>query len=334
MRRFWLGLAISGCAALLPTVGRADDQDLAQQIAENFKNSGQLKGYSINVVVEGGIVELNGRVSNADQLDRAIALAEVTPGIERVVNNLEIKAPAPRGAANGLRQPNNLFANQPTPAPAEVQRVSAAMPTQPTYAPQATSQRPMPMQQRQMAQSRPQQYPMAQQYAPAPQYAAQPRPAQYAQPLPQSAGRPVGTASGTSGKITYANTGSTPRKVNTQGARPLGYPQLASRQVPAAGDSYAVPGELGVQGAPLPAHIPSPASCPPPAMYDSPNMPNYAWPSYAAYPNYAAVNYPKQYSATAWPYIGPFYPYPQVPLGWRKVSLEWDDGWWFLDFKD
>ena len=33
-------------------------------------------------------------------------------------------------------------------------------------------------------------------------------------------------------------------------------------------------------------------------------------------------------------YIGPFYPYPQVPLGWRKVTLEWDDGWWFLDFKD
>ena len=50
-------------------------------------------------------------------------------------------------------------------------------------------------------------------------------------------------------------------------------------------------------------------------------MPGYAWPSYAAYPNYAAVTYPKQYSPTAWPYIGPFYPYPQVPLGWRKVTL-------------
>ena len=70
------------------------------------------------------------------------------------------------------------------------------------------------------------------------------------------------------------------------------------------------------------------------AAYDQPHMPNYAWPSYAAYPNYAALTYPKQYSATAWPFIGPFYPYPQVPLGWRKVSLEWDDGWWFLDFQD
>ena len=68
--------------------------------------------------------------------------------------------------------------------------------------------------------------------------------------------------------------------------------------------------------------------------YDNPQVPGYAWPSYAAAPNYAGLTYPKQYSASAWPYIGPFYPYPQVPLGWRKVTLEWDDGWWFLDFKD
>ena len=68
--------------------------------------------------------------------------------------------------------------------------------------------------------------------------------------------------------------------------------------------------------------------------YDAPNLPNYAWPGYASYPNYAALTYPQQYSPSAWPYIGPFYPYPQVPLGWRKVSLEWDDGWWFLDFTD
>ncbi|MFW6170619.1 MAG: BON domain-containing protein [Planctomycetota bacterium] len=70
------------------------------------------------------------------------------------------------------------------------------------------------------------------------------------------------------------------------------------------------------------------------ARFDNPSMPGYAWPSYAAYPNYGAVTYPRQYSPTAWPYIGPFYPYPQVPLGWRKVTLEWDDGWWMLDFKN
>ena len=64
------------------------------------------------------------------------------------------------------------------------------------------------------------------------------------------------------------------------------------------------------------------------------SMPGYAWPSYASYPNYAGITYPRQYSPTAWPFIGPFYPYPQVPLGWRKVTLEWHNGWWKLDFKD
>ena len=65
-----------------------------------------------------------------------------------------------------------------------------------------------------------------------------------------------------------------------------------------------------------------------------PNLPNYAWPSYADYPNYSQVTYPKQYSAGTFPYIGPFYPYPQVPLGWRKVTMEWHDGYWWLDFND
>ena len=67
---------------------------------------------------------------------------------------------------------------------------------------------------------------------------------------------------------------------------------------------------------------------------ESPNLPGYAWPGYAPHPNHAALTYTTQYSPQAWPYIGPFYPYPQVPLGWRKVELEWDDGWWYLDFHD
>lgn len=86
-----------------------------------------------------------------------------------------------------------------------------------------------------------------------------------------------------------------------------------------------------VMGQPVPMAPHSPVGAP---RYDSPNLPNYAWPGYAAHPNYAALTYPQQYSPSAWPYIGPFYPYPQVPLGWRKISLEWDDGWWFLDFTD
>jgi osmotically-inducible protein OsmY len=88
------------------------------------------------------------------------------------------------------------------------------------------------------------------------------------------------------------------------------------------------PGAPMGMGAPMPATGPMPNG----PVYDNANVPEYAWPSYSQYPNYAAVTYPSQYSASAWPYIGPFYPYPQVPLNWRKVSLEWDDGYWNLKF--
>jgi hypothetical protein len=52
-----------------------------------------------------------------------------------------------------------------------------------------------------------------------------------------------------------------------------------------------------------------------------PGSPNYAWPSYAPYPNFSAVGYPTAYPWQAWPNIGPFYPYPEVPQDWRAVTL-------------
>ncbi len=108
--------------------------------------------------------------------------------------------------------------------------------------------------------------------------------------------------------------------------------QAASYGQPAqyCSDCSQMPG--GTMGPAMAGHVP--AAMGQAVSYDNPQVPGYAWPTYAAAPNYAALTYPKQYSASAWPYIGPFYPYPQVPLGWRKVSLEWDDGWWFLDFQD
>jgi hypothetical protein len=143
------------------------------------------------------------------------------------------------------------------------------------------------------------------------------------------------------------NAGSRPLRA----ARPVATPDyygngqptaaVARNQVPLAfapAQQIAYQGQVAPEGyttgGPVAMHLPGSGVGIAPARYDHPSMPGYAWPSYAAYPNYAAVTYPKQYSPTAWPYIGPFYPYPQVPLGWRKVTLEWDDGWWMLDFKD
>jgi BON domain len=76
-----------------------------------------------------------------------------------------------------------------------------------------------------------------------------------------------------------------------------------------------------------------PAGAPGATAAPMPGSPNYAWPSYAPYPNFSAVGYPTAYPWQAWPNIGPFYPYPEVPLDWRAVTLRWDDGIWWLDFK-
>ncbi len=136
-----------------------------------------------------------------------------------------------------------------------------------------------------------------------------------------------GAARGTTRRTSY-------NESTGQGAK-----NAVMEQSAAGGEAGAVPAGYHRMGGkhaymrPMAMYGGGPQAAPPPTM-DNPHMPNYAWPSYASYPNYAALQYPKQYSASAFPYIGPFYPYPQVPLGWRKVSLEWDDGWWFLDFHD
>lgn len=66
-------------------------------------------------------------------------------------------------------------------------------------------------------------------------------------------------------------------------------------------------------------------------LYDSsaPKMPPYAWPTYAPYSNYSRVGYPTEYPAEAFPFIGPMYPFPKVPLGFRAIKLEWEDGHWY-----
>lgn len=62
----------------------------------------------------------------------------------------------------------------------------------------------------------------------------------------------------------------------------------------------------------------------------APNLPPHAWPTYAPYNNVSRVAYPTAYPYNAFPFIGPYYPFPKVPLGWRKVTLEWEDGHWYL----
>ena len=62
----------------------------------------------------------------------------------------------------------------------------------------------------------------------------------------------------------------------------------------------------------------------------APQLPPNAWPTYAPHNNASRIAYPQSYPYNAFPFIGPFYPFPKVPLGWRSVSLTWEDGhWWY-----
>ncbi|MCS6978278.1 MAG: BON domain-containing protein [Gemmatales bacterium] len=87
------------------------------------------------------------------------------------------------------------------------------------------------------------------------------------------------------------------------------------------------------EGRPIQEPLPSYRVAQPPAMPGAElpaPMPPYAWPSYAPYNNFSRVAYPVVYPKEAFPLIGPVYPFPKTPLSWRKVTLEYDDGHWWL----
>jgi hypothetical protein len=102
------------------------------------------------------------------------------------------------------------------------------------------------------------------------------------------------------------------------------------------------PAQLALQAPPPPAPMasygapgiqdPIPLVAPGQAGYDpyGPKLPNYAWPTYAPYNNVSRVAYPQAYPYNAFPFIGPYYPFPKVPLGWRTVQLSWEDGHWYM----
>jgi hypothetical protein len=334
MQRLLRSAALVSIACLLPCISWAGDQEISQQIADSLRS--HLKNYSVGVKVQDGTVWLNGYVASQRQMSLAVETAQKTPGIERVVNNLSIgsKPVAQQGSSADMQQapymPASQYPQQPMdqrmngyrqgvqPAGMELpeharQELMVAGPLNDSdddSTPAAANKQPSQNQQSmsQYQQSAPGYFP-GRSYNNAVNAAYAQNAAGYGQggamrPMSQQAPLPIATANGP-----Y-------RQASMQAGAP-----------PEGGEMIGAPQPLQAAG-------PMGPGSPAPYHFDHPQMPGYAWPSYAAYPNYAAVTYPKQYSPTAWPYIGPFYPYPQVPLGWRKVSLEWEDGWWFLDFKD
>ena len=90
---------------------------------------------------------------------------------------------------------------------------------------------------------------------------------------------------------------------------------------------------MGMPGMGMPIAEPAPMGMPGMggmAGSFAPQLPPYAWPTYAPHNNASRIAYPQAYPYNAFPFIGPFYPFPKVPLGWRSVNLTWEDGhWWY-----
>jgi osmotically-inducible protein OsmY len=324
MRRFLFGVVIASVTAAMPAWAFGGDREIAKTVMselQQYKDAGQLKGFDVNLKVEDGVVYLMGEVANRNQRALIAKAAASAAGSANVVNEIQI-----RQAANDVRTVSTDESNSPAVTDTvitdsifdhlaqakaagqlrgfelDISTVNGDVWVRGSVANQEQKAMVLDVASRVPGVARviDDVTVKGQNDVRSVSTATPPAPT----PLPQGSSMPM-----------MAPTGPT-RQAGKAGPQAFAPSGLASYS--AAAPVPAQYGEAGMgMGAP---------------RYDQPNLPNYAWPSYAAYPNYAAVTYPKQYSPSAWPYIGPFYPYPQVPLGWRRVSLEWDDGLWYLDY--
>jgi hypothetical protein len=325
MRQLFRGLVIAATTAVMPVfVLAADNQEVANEIAQQLRSSGQLKDYKIGVKFQDGTAWLRGRVCDQEQINVALKTVFQTPGVTRVVNGLTISSPGVTTSSRpGTTARFGKVESQPNETPENlagpIRQISDTVPLDQTGAAQrlervisggtrAAKRRVAARPATGRSSTRTRTVPSS--FSPAPlreTAATEPSAPPRAVPRTDSTGLP---------------------------GRPI---PIAYTQAVAGAPEMEMPGVempgTQIPGGPLPAYV-SAGGGVAPARYDQPHLPNYSWPSYAAYPNYATLTYPRQHSPTVWPFIGPFYPYPQVPLGWRKVTLEWDDGWWMLDFED
>lgn len=328
MRRFLFGVVIASVTAAMPAWAFGGDREIAQTVMaelQQHKAAGELKGFDIDLKVEDGIVYLTGEVASRAQREIVERAAMNEVGRANLVTDLRVKDSQPVAVSRQtmvMPVANMEESAQPSASDMavtdiiidrlqqsksqgalrgfdlDVSTVQGDVWLKGTVANQAQKDLVLDIARRTQGVSRVVDDVVVKGSSPIRQVSTE-APA----PMPQVSSMPV-AAGNVAGPQAFAPSGVA---AYTHGG---GY--VAGGPVPIQGAG----GEYGA-GAP---------------RYDQPNLPSYAWPSYAAHPNYAAVTYPKQYSPSAWPYIGPFYPYPQVPLGWRKVALEWDDGLWYLDF--
>lgn len=347
MRRFLFSAVIASVTAAMPAWAIGSDREIAQAIMTELqtqKSEGILRGFDIDLRVDKGVVYLNGTVGSPAQRALVARAASNVDGIEELVNNLVVEESEIELAhAKGNSQRNSAGPSRVVPASASQANA------QPSASDVAITDRIIGRLQKEKQAGLLRGFELDVSTVNGDVWLR----GKVANDDQKD--RVLGLVRRTSGVrrvvddigVANSKSGGAVRPASGNGPAPLtldGSPKVSSMPVmggapvprpfaPSGVASY-VQGEgvAGVAGTPMPMQGAGSSYGGGAPRYDQPYMPSYAWPSYAAYPNYAAVTYPKQYSPSAWPYIGPFYPYPQVPLGWRKVALEWDDGLWYLDF--
>lgn len=275
------------------------NQEVAEQIAMAFKEA-KLTGLDLSIQYQNGVATLAGQIQDAKQRTQASKICMQVPGVRSVDNQLAVVN------KGGMQKPGFLGGKK-----SEIQQVSGTASS--ISSNQQTAQKIASA----LTKSGLNGYDIEVRFQDGTAVLGGTVPSAREAQMAHQVASSIPGVRGVNNQLRPAG-GPAPRTAMAQ-------PQMAGPRGPVHPAGYQ--GQMPI--------LPPAGQAPPAAsgaVFNGPNLPSHAWPSQAASPNYAAIQYPKEYSASAFPYIGPFYPYPQVPLGWREVSLEWDDGYWKLDF--
>ena len=313
-----------------PAAGQGSNQEVAENIARALR-SAKLPGSNIDITVSAGVATLSGQIADNRSKGMATQLVSSVPGVLRVDNQLQVPQAA-EPQQGGVKQA--AFSAPFGQTDSQIEQVAHTQPAFPTPAPA-----PPAASNQEMAE----QIGAALSSAHLNGYQIKIRYTQGKATLLGSVSTPQQKALADQVVRNVPGVNSVENNLQVSAAAAPKLQQAAFQEAPAGQPMAPMPpvapgpgapgpgmGYPPGMGGPAPVYNAVPGSNP--IIYNQPYMPPYAWPAQAQYPNSAAIQYPKQYAASAWPYIGPFYPYPQVPLGWRKATLEWDDGHWMLDF--
>jgi len=333
MQRIVVSLAIFIAIALVPVASFAQGQNVkslnqqqAQAIADRL--SDKYPDYTINVRYNSGTATLIGELYSQEQVADAVNYVKSLPGVDKVTSNLKIMQK--QAAQLETVQASSRLRNNN----AHVATVSESLVTQNVSQP-AVAQQLAPSNAITQVSGRQQMQGVTDfsQQIPSASTTTAPTPVAQSVPVPSLTQPPtVPTPSlEPTVQVSYVDT---PQDMPAPPAVSFSPPLNNSYSISTGQETPNLAPQA--YGVPMSGNMPLPMGqqAPTAGRYDQPNVPNYAWPTYAAPNNYSEVTYPRLYCPQAAPYIGPFYPYPQVPLEWRKVTLEWHDGYWWLDFDD